>query len=561
MNHVRFTVVLFFVVYAGLLALFVGAARGARPAEVPVTWYVWAGLGALCLATIALEITLLVIWSWMKVRGISADAGVPRRLGEEERRLLEERRPAIALLMPAHGEASTEEDRAALVERILGTVLKTPGYCTFFLLCDSAEDQSENERGVIEAVRGRLRGMGREGDAGRVHLEEYRDKPAEWRHKCGSILRWIQGHGARYEFMFVLDADSSLMEEDPTRPATCDVVMRMAVPMLRDESLAMVQAAMVIKKYSSAWGWVQSVNARVGVRYYVPLFSYIYGRNTPCYGHNCLFRVRAFAAHCRNTLHYTSHDHMDAADLAAAGMGCVMTDAALTYEEPEDDVLLWLKRECRWSRGNGQWFTYLFRKRGLPAGAMVFLVAGIAQYLWAVLAAGFFFAAVSLVPGGAGQELVTRVSSTPGRVLIGIVMGALFLPRLLAYPNVRAFVGTTAVALVIGPAVMIWQGMSFLLGAFGTGWIPRGARASAFDAGQALRIARTLAPIAVVGVLLWRPAWDAPADTWAGALMHLTIAGMVVSPVAGVLLSWPLGRGAEREVAAGVGRGASAAAT
>src|SRR6185436_10993311 len=160
----------------------------------------------------------------------------------------------------------------------------------------------------------------------------------------------------------------------------------MASAVRADPDLAVVQAGIRIDDARTLWGRMQAVNSQAGASYYFPVFSWVYGRAAPCYGHNCLIRVKDFEAYARNTLVYTSHDHVDSADLAAAGRGCVLTDAVVTCEQPEDTLPGWLKRECRWSRGNGQWLVYLLRKRGLPAGAAVYLGLGIMQYVWALLA-------------------------------------------------------------------------------------------------------------------------------------------------------------------------------
>ena len=40
-----------------------------------------------------------------------------------------------------------------------------------------------------------LRAGGREYDGHRIVLEEYRDKPQSWRHKCGSLLMWLRRYG------------------------------------------------------------------------------------------------------------------------------------------------------------------------------------------------------------------------------------------------------------------------------------------------------------------------------------------------------------------------------
>src|SRR5438445_3750843 len=396
-------IIAFAVIYAAVLGVYDVALGGAPIGAGPI-WHLWRFAGAGCLAASVVELVMLGIWAWQRATGKSTAGGVPLRLSDEDRRMLAQSPPKLALLMPARNEASPKDDRVALIDRIYEILLKTPAYSVFFLLADSPVSQRENEQHVISEVQKRLRENGYAAYENRLVLEEYRDKPPSWRHKCGSLLRWLEKYASEFEYMFILDADSSLADEDPARPETCDVVERMAVAMQRDSNLALVQASIEVRDCQTWWGWIQSINARVGANYYFPIFAYLYGRTSPCYGHNCLLRVSDFAEHLQNTLFYTSHDHVDAADLAAAGRGCVLSTAVTTLEQAEESLPMWIKRECRWSRGNGQWIVYLLKKPWLPLGVIVYLTLGILQYLWALLASVLLISAVVLIHKG--QPLV-----------------------------------------------------------------------------------------------------------------------------------------------------------
>jgi hypothetical protein len=456
--------------------------------------------------------------------------------------------------MPAHNEATTEADREALADRIYETILRTPSFSTFFLLADSPVSQRANEVEVVRRVKERLRDGGRGYYEDRIVLEEYRNKPASWRHKCGSLLMWMGRYGKQYPYMFVLDADSSLARPDPRRPETCDVIERMTLAMRDDPDLALVQSAICIRDAGTLWGRVQEMNSVVGASYYFRVFSWLYGRAAPCYGHNCLIRVKDFAAYARNTLHYTSHDHVDSADLAAAGKGCVMTDAVITYEQPEESLPGWLKRECRWSRGNGQWLVYLLRKRPLPAGVAVYLVLGLMQYMWALLATLLLVSGAVLVYHGV--PLIPRPDAMPSRLLMGGVLFALFVPKLVAAPSLPQFIACAASSVFLGPTLTLFQGISFLLGAFGSKWIPRGARAEGFGAAQAMRICAAFFPSMVLGLLLWSMVAVGSAGIWGGGMLAAMAAGMILSPVLGLVLSWPLPvRDANGAANADAGRG------
>lgn len=529
-------IVIFAAAYAGCLALY-HAAVGAAPESASIAWYVWRGVGAACLSSTAVELTVLMIWLWKRCTRGSSSGGVPLHLTAADRRLLDQTQPALALLMPAHNEASTPEDREALVDRIYEILLRTPAYSTFFLLADSPANQRENEMSVIRHIKSRLRAEGLSEHENRVVLEEYRDKPAAWRHKCGSILRWIERWGDEYEFMFMLDADSSLARPDPSQPATCDVVERMLVGALRDTNLAIIQAAIQIRQTTTLWGWIQAVNTRMAMSYYLPAYGFLYGRSAPCYGHNCLLRVRDFARHATNTLSYTSHDHVDSADLASAGRGCVLSDTVLTCEQTEETLPGWLKRECRWSRGNGQWISYLWKKRCVSLGAVVYMGLGILQYIWALLASIFFISAIVLMHRDV--RLVANADGVAARVLAGLVVITLVVPKLIASPTLPQFLATLFCSLLLGPALTLYQGVCFLLGAFGTKWVPRGARSGAFDAEQITRISATFLPAAILGIVLWQLLTKSLHTHLGDLLLYCMTVALVISPVAAVIFSWP----------------------
>ena len=540
MRPLHVAVVLFSLAYATCLALHASAVGAAPPGAGPA-WHVWRFAGAACLSATCVELVVWLMWAWIRRTGTSTAAGVPLRLTPIDRITLLRERPAVALLMPAHKEATTEQDREALAERIFDTIARTPSYATFFLLVDSPETERANELSVVRRVHARLRAAGRGYDQHRLVLEEYRDKPVSWRHKCGSLLMWLRRHGRPFQYMFVLDADSSLPQPDPRRPETCEVIERMAVAMREDPGLAIIQANITVDGGGTLWGRIQAMNTAVGVNYYFRVFSWLYGRSAPCYGHNCLIRVSDFARYVRNTLGYTSHDHIDSADLSAAGRACVLTDAVITYEQPEETLPGWLKRECRWSRGNGQWLTYLLRKRRLPAGVMVYLLLGVMQYVWALLASVLLVSAAVLVERGV--PMVPRPEGLPSRLLVGAVVFSLVVPKLVATPSLPQFACGIACAVLIGPTLTLFQGVAFVLGAFGAKWVPRGARSAGFGVGSAAGICATFYPAMLLGLVMWWLISRATTSPAANGLIAVIAVGMILSPALALLLSWPLRAG------------------
>src|SRR5438105_889726 len=117
MRPLTAAVVLFVIFYAISLGLY-DAALGAAPANAGMAWHVWRFVGAGCLSSTIVELVMLTTWLWQTITRRSAAGGVPLRLRPRERWVLDQTRPTVAMLMPAHKEASTPEDRDALAIRI-----------------------------------------------------------------------------------------------------------------------------------------------------------------------------------------------------------------------------------------------------------------------------------------------------------------------------------------------------------------------------------------------------------------------------------------------------------
>ncbi|HEV8290989.1 MAG TPA: hypothetical protein VGP94_03675, partial [Tepidisphaeraceae bacterium] len=219
------------------------------------------------------------------------------------------------------------------------------------------------------------------------------------------------------------------------------------------------------------------------------------------------------------------------------GRGCVLSTAVTTLEQAEESLPMWIKRECRWSRGNGQWIVYLLKKPWLPLGVIVYLTLGILQYLWALLASVLLISTVVLIHRG--QPLVANADSLAARLVIGLVVVTLFLPKLAATRRLVDFLVSLFVSTLLGPTLMMFQGIAFLLGAFGSKWIPRGARSNNFDLTEMMRISGTFIPSTVLGLLLWELIRPFVHMQVVDLLICTTIFAMILSPITGLILSWP----------------------
>jgi hypothetical protein len=522
--------------YAGLLVL-CDAALEASQTGSSLIGQLWRLSGGLALLGTALELTLLLVWLGLRAAGRGASDVVPLRLSSAAWAELDGNKPSLALLMPAHGEASSPEDARALADRLFNLLLLSPCWSHLYVLFDSPARQRPAELGVIAAVQRRLCEAGLWKYASRLRVEEYRDKPKELRNKPGSLVQWLGEHAHQYNFAFILDADSELVE-DKARPETCDVIARMLFAMVhdRDAGLGMIQAALQIGSYRTLWGWYQAVNALWAFRYHGPLWQVLLGDESPSYGHNQLWRVEALRRAC-NTLEYLSHDHIDSADCAAAGFRCVQSHHVVTMEGTEESLHGYLNRELRWCRGNAQFANYLSAKGGLPLGAWFYLLRGIHHYFSPLFALVYLLCTAALIHDGV--SIVPAAGARAPSILSGLVVLALLGPKLAARPRPLDLVGGVLIGLLMAPALMLYQGLLFLLGPLSRKWTLRGTRSIAWTDEHFSGILRLFYPVALFGLLLGLLIRGKSGVSPVEFMVALMVACLVLSPVAAAILSRP----------------------
>jgi membrane glycosyltransferase len=546
MNRLKVVLYAIGATYAVVLALFHAVLE---PGTDGLTWHVWRLCAIVTLLGTSLELVLMLLWCGLKFSLVQTNDCVPERLGRKENSELDRLSVSVAILLPAHREASTPEDAQNLARRLTDMLLKTPPFASLFILFDSPESERDNELGVIDEVCAALATLDRSADASRLRFEEYRNKPANFRNKPGSISLWLDKHATVYDYLFVLDADSSLPDEDPQRPETCDVLARMVLAMERAKcqgtELAMIQAAIAIRplrtgERRSLWGRFQLASSAISLRYHARLLlEWVLRGQCPSFGHNILFRTTSFVRFCRNTHEYLSHDYIDAADLATAGCQCVYSSRALTYEEPEASLLQWVTRDFRWARGNASWIVYWLTKPALALGPRFFLACGILAYVLPIAATLFLFASASLI--GDGIPLVSDARPWLTHGLMTVILATLFFPKAAGCRSSGEFFIAALPGLLMTPTLVVQSAFFFLIGAFGKSWSLRGSRSNELDGDHLVRIVKLFVPVAVLGTALW-VLLDGPGGPWSDVLVGATVLALVASPLSAVLLSvpWPV---------------------
>jgi membrane glycosyltransferase len=330
----------------------------------------------------------------------------------------------------------------------------------------------------------------------------YRRRSKNSGRKAGNVEDFIRQSGAAYDYALVLDADS-LME--------AEAILEMIARMDEAPDLGLLQSLPFIVHARSIFGRVLQFSADL----YTPVFArgtaMLQGREGPYWGHNAIFRVRAFAQSCGLPElsgkppfggQVLSHDYVEAALLARAGYE-VRLDPTIegSFEEGPDNLIDFAKRDQRWCQGNLQHSRVLLAPE-LHLWNRITLLQGIFNYLmppvWLVLLV------VSIA--SADMARIGRNSVPPdwaGWGLISFVAGILVVPKLLiAALQVRAGKTRTiadAALLVVSvfaelivstltaPIVLMFQVRAVLrvLSGFDGGWPASNRTDSVLSLGQA----------------------------------------------------------------------------
>ncbi len=278
-----------------------------------------------------------------------------------------------ALLMPIYNE---EPSRIiAALQAMLESLAATGEAAQFdaFILSDSTDpDIFIAEEQALLQLRARL------GPGARVY---YRHRAINSARKAGNIADFVEGWGAAYPQMIVLDADSLM--EGPT-------LLAMARAMASDPDAGIIQTLPLIINRNTMFARLQQFAARV----YGPLIATGLatwsGRDGNYWGHNAIIRTAAFAAYCGlPTLpgkapfggHVLSHDFVEAALIRRAGYSVTMLPhLGGSYEESPPSLIDIALRDRRWAQGNLQHMR-IVRARGLAWPTRQHFITGIMAYL------------------------------------------------------------------------------------------------------------------------------------------------------------------------------------
>ena len=333
-----------------------------------------------------------------------------------------------ALLVPIY-----EEDVAAVFLRI-GVMLRSLarlGPCNDIELHVLSDTRTPSTAAAEEAAARRAAAT----DPGCP--VRYRRRDANTGRKAGNIAEFLDRHGDRFDFAIVLDADSLL---------TGEAVRRLIRTMEASPRIGLLQTVSYAAGRTTLFARIQ----QFAIRLYAPLalrgLHFWQGPEGSYWGHNAIFRVAPFKAHCRLPIlpgrpplggEILCHDVVEGALLARAGWEVhLLPDFGGTWEEMPTNTVDLLARERRWCQGNLQHMR-LLAWPGLKAASRAHLAFGIGGYLvvpvwWAFVLGGSLRVVVQ--PDGAYGLLAYGLSEPgwAGPLLAGASLALVATPRVLS---------------------------------------------------------------------------------------------------------------------------------
>ncbi|WP_068318133.1 glucans biosynthesis glucosyltransferase MdoH, partial [Aliiruegeria sabulilitoris] len=360
------------------------------------------GLAALCglLATVALaQISArngVSIWDivrcaiffvttiWLAWGAVQAMLGLSGRDDRAPLPELAQPQPPTVLLLPI-----CHEDPVAVFARVaaMDRSIRSAGLeIDIAVLSDSQTEAARDRERAIFAML-----LAETGGTGRIF---YRNRSDNRGRKAGNIESFIRRSGGAYDLAIVLDADS-LMEGETMRG--------MIARMQAEPDLGLLQTLPRIIGARSLFGRAIQFSSAFHAPFFTRGLIRLQGGTGTYWGHNAIFRIRAFAACCglpelpgKPPLGGTilSHDYVEAALLARGGWRVEIDERfGGSFEEGPENLLTYARRDRRWCQGNLQ-HTRLITAPGLRGWSRFQFLQGALTYLVSPLWALFLLVSV-----------------------------------------------------------------------------------------------------------------------------------------------------------------------
>ena len=417
-------------------------------------------LSALVLGLFAVNAFWLAGAAVTAVSGLRApETGVPAPAGRGGR--------CAVLFLVCGEDPEPVAGRAAALLGGLAATGQAPD-CEMFILSDTPAGPARDREAAAFAPL-----------AGRV---VYRNRAEATGRKPGNLRDWLDAHGAGFETMLVLDADSGFAPER---------LAGLRARMAGEPNLGLIQSAIRLRPGASRFAEMQRLSARLSGPVFARGLARLSADAGNYWGHNALIRVAAFAEVAALPPlpgrppfggPILSHDFIEAARMRRAGWAVrIDAESRGSFEDTPGSVAAHLRRDRRWAQGNLQHLR-LVADRGLHPVSRYHIAAGIQSYL----SAPIWLAVVLLMGSGA-------VHATAGLVwpLLG-ALGLLLVPKLAgiaARPQAlrgqwrrgvigRSFATELGLTTLFAPISMIRRTgfVASVLAGRDAGWVPSGRR-------------------------------------------------------------------------------------
>ncbi len=282
--------------------------------------------------------------------------------------------------------------------------------------------------------------------AGRIF---YRKRRVNTNKKAGNIADFCRRWGSHYRYMVVLDADSIM---------TGGAIVALARMMERNPGVGLIQAVPRLVNGETIFARLQQFASRL----YGPVFTgginYWQLAEANYWGHNAIIRVAPFMKHCSLPDlpgagpfggRIMSHDYVEAALMRRAGWQVwLAADVEGSFEECPSNLIDFAKRDRRWLQGNLQHARLVVAPGFHPLSRLHFAL-GILSYLASPLWLAFLVLSTAIVyrfkatgltplPVDSFAEHLSWRFQTEAVLLLGLTLGLLFLPKILALLELRA---------------------------------------------------------------------------------------------------------------------------
>ena len=245
----------------------------------------------------------------------------------------------------------------------------------------------------------------------------YRNRSTAHGRKPGNLRDWLDRHGASFDTMLLLDADSGF---------SAARLARMRARMAATPKLGLLQAAIRLRPGISRFARLQRLSARLCGPVFAHGMARLSGDAGNFWGHNALIRTRAFAQDAALPElpgrapwggRLLSHDFIEAAYLRRAGWQVqIDPDSRGSFEDAPETIAAHLRRDRRWAQGNLQHLRVITTKRLHPASRL-HLAAGIQSYL----SAPIWLALVLLFGSGAVHATAAALLPLAGMLVLLMV--------------------------------------------------------------------------------------------------------------------------------------------